>query len=250
MQQLDNTYQLQHQLGNFCRTGKNKPVTDKPENTDHYRRLVFNIVEDILSTAFPLSKALLKDKKWNDAVTHFFELHACSTTQIWKLSAEFHAFYKENPFPFKNKYPFLSDLLLFEYKEIEIFMMEDILSEEYNTEGNMAQDILIPNPEIQILSLEYPVHIKKANEIKDSDKSNYFVSIHRNFKTKDVQFNELSYPFVEIIAHLNEKETTLADALSIYSKYEKDNKEAKRTIVSFILFAIENNIIQGYKNKK
>lgn len=243
----DNTIKQQQFLAEYCRTGKHKPVTDKPENTTHYRRLVFNVVDDILSTAFPLTKELLSDSNWNKSVEHFMEHHACQTAQIWKLSAEFYAYYLTNPFPLKHNYEFLMDLLLFEYKEIEVFMMEDIESESFNKEGIIEKDILVLNPEIQILALQYPVHIKKAKEITKADQSNYFVSIHRNYTTKEVHFNELSYPFVEIIAQMNEADVTYIDAVNIYSKYENNRLLCKKTVLSFIKFALGSNIILGYK---
>lgn len=250
MLQPDNTYRQQQQLAEYCRTGKHKPVTDKPENTTHYRRLVYNVVEDMLAAAFPLAKNLLTDKYWNKSVEYFMENHHCKTAQVWKLSAEFYEFYLNNPFPIKINYPFLSDLLLFEYKEIEVFMMEDIEIESYNIKGNIEKDILVPNPEIQILSLEYPVHIKKAKEITETDKSNYFVSLHRNYTTKDVEFTELSFPFVDILSQMNENELTLKDAVSIYSKYESNKSESKKLTKSFIQFALNNNLILGFKNIK
>jgi hypothetical protein len=243
----NHTYDQQKQLGVYCRTGKNKPVSEKPDNIEHYRRLVYNVVDDILVSAFPLAKNLLKDKNWDKAVSNFLEKHNCQTSQVWKLSAEFYEFYLNQPFPFKNKYPFLLDLLLFEYKEIEIYMMEDIPAEDFKLTGDLQKDFLVANPEIQILSLEYPVHTKKAKDIKAKDKSHYFVSLHRNYITKDVHFNDLSYPFVEIIAKINETDSRFEDAVNIYSKYENDEVLCNDTILSFIKFALDNNIILGYK---
>lgn len=247
MLQPDNTYRQQQQLAEYCRTGKHKPVTDKPENTTHYRRLVYNVVDDILASAFPLTKNLLSETYWNRLVENFMENHPCKTAQVWKLSAEFYEFYIHNPIPFKNNHPFIKDLLLFEYKEIEVFMMEDIEADTFQTEGNIEMDILVPNPEIQILSLEYPVHTKKAKEITTADKSNYFVSLHRNNVTKEVAFNELSYPFVEILAMLHETEMTFKQAVKVYSKYESNKAESKKMTKSFLQFAITNNLILGFK---
>jgi len=242
------TFALQTDLGLYCRTGRDQPETSIQEHTFHYRRLVYNIIKDTMKTAFPIGRKLIGKKRWKKSVAHFFENHKCETPQIWKLPSEFCEFYEKNPFPFKKEFPFLKELLQYEWLEIDVFMMEDVPVEKFKTTRLSKKDILIPNREIRILPLQYPVHIKKIKQITQEDKEQYFVSIHRDYYTKQVKFNDLSFALVEMLIRINEEETSIFDLENLFSKYENDTGKTEKVIDTFIDFALRNNLILGFKN--
>lgn len=240
---------LQIDMALYCRTGVNVPETTIQENTAEYRRMIFNVIKNTLKTAYPLTVQFIGKKRWKKAVHHFFENHSCKTPQVWKLPLEFYEFYIQNPFPFKKEYPQLLELLLFEWIEIEVFMMEDLPIHPFQVNNNSDKDILVPNPEIKIVPLHYPVHLKKTKTITVSDKSQYFVSVHRDYYSKEVKFNDLSYPFVVMLLKINEEKTSLSDLENIYKNYEPDAQKAHQTIQNFIQFSVQNNLILGYASK-
>jgi hypothetical protein len=240
------TFALQTDLALYCRTGKNEPETSIQEHTFHYRRLVYNIIKDTMKTAFPIARKLIGKKRWKKSVAYFFENHKCETPQVWRLPNEFCEFYEKNPFPFKKEFPFLKELLQYEWLEIEVFMMEDLPIENFNEEYSSKKDILVPNPEIKILPLQYPVHTKNVKQITEEDKGQYFVSVHRDYYTKQVKFNDLSFPLVEMLIKVNEDHTTIYDLKILFSKYEKDPQKADKIIDVFIDFALKNNLILGF----
>jgi hypothetical protein len=241
------TFALQTDLGLYCRTGINQPITSIQEHTFQYRRLVYSVIKDTLRNAFPITRKLIGKKRWKKAVAHFFENHRCETPQIWKLPIEFCAYYEKEPFPFKKEFPFIKELLQFEWLEIEVFMMEDLPIEKFKTVNSSNEEVLIPNPEIKILPLQYPVHIKKVKQITEADKGQYFACIHRDYNTKQVKFNDLSYPFVEMLVKINEEETNINDLKSVFSKYEKDTAKSEIVINDFVAFAFRNNFLLGFK---
>jgi len=250
MQPLENkTFMLQTELGLFCRTGMNEPPTSIQEHTFHYRRLVFSVVKDTLKSAFPIARKLVGKKRWKAAVAHFFENHKCQTPYVWQLPQEFCEYYQHIGFPTEKSFPFLKELLQYEWLEIEVFMMEDFpITAFTQTEKEQEQDaVYVPNPEIKILSLQYPVHIKKVKKIVEDDKGQYFVSIHRDYHTKLVKFNDLSYPFVEILIEMNERELTKNDLVEILLKYEADITIVMKVLDEFEQFAFASNIVLGYK---
>lgn len=249
MQQLseNKTFTLQTDLGLFCRTGMNEPPTSIQEHTFHYRRLVFNVVKDTLKSAFPIARKVVGKKVWKAAVTHFFENHKCQTPHVWRLPQEFSEYYQHNDFPTDNDIPFLKELLQYEWLEIEVFMMEDLPVMAFKKTGKAEDAIYVPNPEIKILPLQYPVHTKDAKKIVEEDKGQYFVSVHRDYYTKQVQFNDLSYAFVEILVEMNEREMTKNDLVRILMKYETDINIVMRVLDEFEEFAFGNNIVLGYK---
>lgn len=241
------TFALQTDLGLYCRTGINQPKTSIQDHTFQYRRLVYNVIKDTLKTAFPLAYKLLDKERWKKSVAYFFENHKCETPQIWKLPSEYCKYYNDNPFPFKKEFPFIKELLQYEWLEIEVFMMDDLPIDKFKIKKTSNNDVLIPNPEIKILPLKYPIHLKKVKQITEEDKGQYFVSIHRDFNTKQVNFNNLSYQFVEMLININEQETSINDLKAIYSKYETDSNKNQTAISDFINFAFQNNLLLGFK---
>ena len=237
---------LQKELANFCRTGTDAPKTSIPAHVIRYKQLVSNTIQASLKNAYPLSRELVGKKRWKKMVTHFFQNHACQTAQIWLLPLEFYEYYKQTAFPFKKNYPCLPELLYFEWLKIDVFFMEDAPLPAFKDKGNLQKDVLVPNPEIKILALQYPIHTKKASAIIEQDKGQYFVSIHRDYVCKEVRFNDLSYPFVEILGAIHERETRFSDLLTMYVSKGGNKKEASKTIKNFILFALKNNLIVGF----
>jgi len=240
------TFVLQQDLGLYCRTGIDEPETSNQNNTYQYRRIVFNVVKDTLKTAFPIARNFVGKKKWKKMVKHFFSNHKCQTPQVWKLPLEFCEFYTENSFPFEKKYIFLLELLQFEWLEIDVFMMEDEDVPPFVLNPTPTQKKIVGNPEIKILSLSYPVHLKKAKNITEQDLGQYFVTIHRDLNDKQVYFNDLSYPFIEMLVAVNEGPTTVNDFEIIYSKYETDKIIIRQTVEEFIEFAKQNQILLGF----
>jgi hypothetical protein len=242
------TFVLQRNLGRYCRTGKNAPETSIPEHTKEYRRLVFGVMKDTLKTAFPITRKLVGKKRWKKMAKNFVSEHDCQNPQVWKLPYEMYEFYVENKFPFRKTYEFINELMLFEWMDIEVFMMEDISSEVLKKEGNLHKDYLIANPEIKILPLKYPLHSKNIKKVSDKDAADYFALFVRNFESKKVKILDISYHFAEFLLLLNEQPQTFSDLKKHFIKYEKQENTLNEIIEDYIQFSLENNLILGFKN--
>jgi hypothetical protein len=217
----ESTYKQQSDLAHFCRTGElAESVIVRPDRVHHYRRLVYNIVDDSLESAFPLAKNLLTDEQWDTLVNNFFATHKCMSAQIWEMPKEFYNYFKDTESPMKNLYPQLEDLLFFEWMEIEVFMMEDIVFPQVAKEGNILSDTLAVNPEFRIFRVSYPVHLKIAKEITQDDKGAYYILLFREKETGRVQFIDLSAVYVLIIENIA-KGLKLEEILTEISRHLK-----------------------------
>jgi len=232
------THQYQTDFANFCRTGNYTTIPGVNEqNINHYRRLVFNNVYDSVSSAYPITKKLLGKKKWEKLVNRFFSSCDVQSPQIWYMPKEFKDYVISFELKLLNKYVFLSDLLNFEWLEIEVFMMpnEPI---KFLAETNLYY----LNPEIRLIKVAYPIHLKKAKEITEQDYGTYFISLHRNQETGSVEFTNLSIPFVDILENLMEKPFTENEIITIIKKYA-DNQTAKKAFHQFEKLAISNQLL-------
>jgi len=246
MQQYKPTEKYQRDLANFCRTGDYIPIPGvKEKNVYKYRELIYNVVNDSLQAAYPLTNDLLKKQEWEELVHNFFRSHRCRSPQIWQMPKELYEFVKESEDHLQKKYPYIIDLLLFEWMEIEVYMMNDIEPGRYTTLGNFKIDELVLNPEIRILSLQYPVHFKNTIQIAAEDAGQYYVGIHRDPDTGRVHFTDIQYPHVEVIEKLLEAQPNYQTLVDLFSKYASP-EIASEALNNFIKASLDSKLLLGY----
>lgn len=238
----------QSALASYCRTGKYKAIPGViEENVVQYRRLVYNVVEDTLQSAYPLTYELLSAKEWKSLVNLFFTDHACSSPQVWYMPKELYEFVVETKHPLTKKYPFLPELLWFEWLEVELYMMED-KPVEFISQGDFIKDMLVLNPEHHLQHFTFPVHVKNAKFISLSDKGNYFLEMHRHPQTGSISFMDLSPAFVRMIELLDEQPLHMGEVLekACNELQVEVTKPIVNATVAFLERALENKLILGY----
>lgn len=242
------TIQAQHALADYCRTGKNVKLDGiTPNRIHHYRRLVFNVVKNTISQAFPISKKIIGDH-WENLVHNFFVNHNSQTPQVWKLPFEFYEYIKKEKYANKLQLPFLNDLLYFEWIEIEVYTMPDIEINPFEKNGDMLNDALVVNPEFKLMLLEYPVHIFEAQAAVQK-KGNFYVLCFREPETGKVKFINLSIFHVFIIERLLNSHNSLSliidEAIQFFEII--DTTYLWKNTQRFIQDMMNQKFILGYK---
>jgi hypothetical protein len=208
MQQLSKeTRYHQSSLAAYCRTGDYQAIPGvKAAHVIQYRRLVYNVVDDMLQSAYPLTRELLKEEEWNELVQEFFSEHGCQSPQVWYMPKELYEYVtQQEHHPLIRQYPFLPDLLRLEWLEIALFMMEDRL-----VICDSSGERLVLNPEHELVHFQYPVHLKEAKQITETDKGDYFLVMFREPDTGDVQFMQLSPALARVIELLENNPMSIA----------------------------------------
>jgi hypothetical protein len=242
------TVNIQDSLALFCRNGIEPIIPlSRPENLHHYRRLVFNVVLNTMTHAFPIAHKAFGNKKFTDLVHDFFLNHDSQTPQVWKLPFEFYEYVVANKHQEKFAMPFLNDLLLFEWIEIGVHTMPNIIPSNFQNEGNMFTDILIVNQEYKILKLNYPVHLYAPNKAKDLV-GNYYLIALRNPENFNVKFLNLSILHVYFIEQLSIEEQTINEIINKASEIFNLEKNLLITnITPFLNDMFLQKLILGYK---
>lgn len=232
------THKIQSDLASYCRTDREPDLPGlAPNRVQQYRRLVYNIIDDTFEGAFPITRSFLNDEEWHGLIHEFFSKHQCQTPSVWKLPLEFYEFVMENPLELKIKYPFLTDLLYFEWLEIDVHTMPDIAYPNYSDKGDWLKDKIALNPEFKLLQFAYPVHqCKPAEMIANPGKGDYFVLIYRQPESGDVQFVNLSPLYTYVITTLSEGERDLNSIISeVCEVFHIDrNTEVDDNIIKFL----------------
>ncbi len=186
------TIKIQDDLAMYCRTGKPADIPNVTEGRlPHYRRLVLNVVKGTIDQAFPITRKVMLAEEWKYMFDSFFVEHDAQTPILWKLPLEFYTYVKDKGFDKSYNKPWLSELLWFEWLEIEVHMMPDQEHGKYHNTGDLLNDPLVMNRDSRLIQLEYPYHLYPVNEA-EKHKGKYYIFIYRETDTGTVRFVNLS----------------------------------------------------------
>ncbi len=248
MHLLKDTIAIQEQLGEYCRTGEEQVLPGiTPGRLHHYRRLISNVVQDTLRTAFPITVAALEESQWDELVQDFFTEGIPQTPQVWKLPFEFYEYHAGRETGKKMDLPFLDDLLYFEWMEIEIHTMPDRSYPEFLNEGDLFLDKLVFNPEYEIVKLEYPIHTHPVSEALHM-KGDHFALLYRLPESGHVQFLGLSALNVYIITRLQEEKVALNEIKHEFARVAgiESGRYLDDALEKFLGDLLERKMILGF----
>ncbi len=205
MEQTDvlkqNTSSIQGALARYCREGAAIDLPGiTPGRLEHYRRLVLNVVHGILSEAYPIAARFLGSSKWGELVEQFFANHKCHNPQVWLMARELLDFIEETAYHEAKELPFLPDLLLMEWTEIEVHSMPDNTTPPSTPcpDSQLLSTHLVFNPHYKLLHLSYPVHRIHLDDFEPKP-GNFFLLVFREEKSGKVQFVSLSPYFATLL---------------------------------------------------
>jgi hypothetical protein len=247
MQPYNLTQSYQSQLAGYCRTGQWNHIPGvHTGHVQHYRRLVYNVIDDMLRNAFPVMSELVTKQEWDEAVQVFFSSHSCHSPQVWYMPKEFYQFVLNSQHALLQQYPCLAALMQYEWMEVELFMMEDI-TVPHTTLGDVVFSKLVINPEHTLMALPYPVHQKKATAITNADKGNYFIAGYRN-TNGDVLFTDLSPALVRMIEYLSVTPLSVKQLIGqLESEFQLILTETdKQAVIQFFETAYLQQLIIGF----
>lgn len=242
------TNNIQNKLANYCRNGIEVDLPGViPHRISQYRRLVYNIIDDNLQIAFPITHSYFSEDKWNKMTSDFLENHKCQAYQVWKIAGEFCNYAIENKLSEKYNLPCLNDLLLFEWEEMVLYNMPDLKIDEHKKYGDVINDVLIINPEFKILPLSFPVHTHIPDDASKKQ-GQYFALLYRDLETGNIQFMDISIWFVYLIEQIAIESKSinliLKEAPTLFG--EIDILNLQTTSIAFINDMSQKGFVLGY----
>ncbi len=251
MQTTVKTFKTQSSFAKAIRQEKAfKSTLSRPEALEQYRRMVFHVAEEAISSAYPLTENLLSQTEWSGLVKDFYRSGAMQSPQIWRMPEALIAFVEKDYLHLQRKYPFLLDLMRFEWAEVAVYMMPD-KKVETPLNGKVESGNILLNPEMELLHFNFPVHLKPAGTISVNDRSDFFVSLHRHPESGKVLFTNLSPLTAQMIALLQEGERIDLMALvklsceSLHITYKPDYLPQA---AGFVNQCIQSQLILGFTN--
>jgi hypothetical protein len=207
------TKHIQGQLANYCRNEDSNDLPEiRPDRLLHYRRLIYNIINDAIESAYPITRSIVSDENWKYMIDCYVTEHPCSNPQLFKMPGEFIDFAQSKAFAETIKLPYLYDLLNFEWIEVEVHSMPDVPEQIFSLEGDFIRETLVFTPYFELLQLEYPIHQLKTTDIT-KQKGNYFMLVYRE-DNGTVQYLELNLLTHHLVKSMHQHGASLLEVLN------------------------------------
>lgn len=242
------TKTIQHQLADYCKGNHNEEIPGvKQDRLHHYKRLIYNIIDDAIESAYPIARSILSDEQWKEIIDSFIKEHQCHHPQLFRMPGELIEFVQLKKFDKKFNLPHLIDTLHFEWAEVEIHSMKDEDLPKTNTKGDFLNSTISFSPYCQLLCLSYPIHRLNSIDITKS-KGEYFILVYRE-ENGTVQYHELTALTYFIISNLAEENLTLLELLTplLNDKSDSEIKEWYSQGISFLNELKELGVVLGTK---
>ncbi|HKY64250.1 MAG TPA: putative DNA-binding domain-containing protein [bacterium] len=152
-----------------------------------YRELVSERMLDTLKNISPVARSLLSEKEWWALLWAFLKKAPPKSEILRELAGEFSGYLKARRHPLAKKYPYLGELLEYEYLEIEMrFAPED--------EGRTPAGKFRLNPAHALASYRWPVHFisEDFRDPKKMPRGYYHLLLWRDPQSLEVKFMEVN----------------------------------------------------------
>ncbi len=149
----------QQEFSDYIRDPVNnpRPVDVKQARIEIYRDLFFNNIDSFLSSNFPVLRSILDDQQWFELSQDFFANHPCSTPYFSEIAEEF-IDYLQNERKNKTDYPFLLELVHYEWVEMALSIsQEEITTNTDNFIIHIAEEKISLSPLAWPLVYQFPV---------------------------------------------------------------------------------------------
>jgi hypothetical protein len=200
-----------------------------------YHGMVKQNMEQNLFNVYPILYNLIDKNNWNNLVDRFVERHACHTNLFWKMPKELLTYVESNELELQKQFPYILDLIKYEWSIVEIYYREDRPVHKTSFDGTLNS---IPSfsGELEIFNFSYPVYKKEWKNI--NQKGNYFLLVFRNQVTFKVELRELSSYLFVILKNLMEGEfesiNELLDEIKLNTAFVFD-KNQKVQLLQFFM---------------
>jgi len=241
------TYNLEKSLSNWCRTGEQVSLkASREDGLIQYRRLFRNNIHNTLVQAFPIAYEVLSEDEWTELVDMFFANKDVKDGRLWLMPRDFYEFVREEGFVEKYNKPWLNDLLLFEWVEIEVHTMADVPKEPCLKKGDLMDDVIEINPEFRLVQLEYPVHLYAVEKAVDK-KGIWFLLTYRDPESFLVRFSNLHPLAAVIFEKIRIEQKTLNQILIEFeSTGQPLGNKQKEEIVTFVKLMFDEKVFTGF----
>lgn len=166
-----------------------------------YRELVFNNLDGLLGSTFPVIRKTLGDADWQALLRCFLRTHRSQTPLFTRLGLEFVEFLQSSPDHAPTR-PWLAELAHYEWAELGL-QLSDAIPAEHALGADLLDDVPRLSPLAWPLAYRWPVHRLGPDDQPDTPPDAPTLLLLRRNRDGHVQFSLLSpllYRLLERVA--------------------------------------------------
>jgi hypothetical protein len=168
-----------------------------------YRDLFFNNIQSLLSSNFPVLRALYDDQRWQQLVRDFYSEHRCQTPLFPEVAKEFLRYLQDGHNDRDTDPAFLLELAHYEWVELALSLDErDPTEQAADPEGDLLEGIPVLSSLAWPLSYRFPVHLIKPGyqpEVAPDEPSHLLIYRNRQGDVKFMKLNQISRTLLDLM---------------------------------------------------
>lgn len=156
-----------------------------------YKEMVYNTVEGLIASNFPVLRRILGESRWHALVRDYFAHHKAHTPLFPKIAQEFLFFLEKERYQADDP-PFLRELAHYEW--VEVALMTDpreISWQGVDPKGDLLARVPVLSPLAWPLSYRYPVHRLGPDHPPPQEGQTTYLVVFRD-RNDEVGFMELN----------------------------------------------------------
>jgi len=199
-------------------SGKRAIASPSSNPIQIYKDMVHYRFIEVIKSAYPIFSSKISNKLLDELVFSFIQSQP-RTPYIWQMPSEFRKFIIKNNL--LNTMPYVNDLLLYEWIEIELFMKEYTNQKECKFDWDKQ---IALNESARILEFNYRVYKEKFKK-----RGRYHLLVYYDFDDHEVHFQEIT-KFMYLFLKALKKKGIFSALLSVSKKFNVDSAEVKEVL--------------------
>jgi hypothetical protein len=201
------------------------PNQIEPRRMAIYRELMFNNVQGMLSSAYPVLCSLYSEQTWRQEIRRFFAEHRCETPYFHRIAMEFLEWLRDERGSAPEDPPFLLELAHYEWLEMELLFSDaDRQHRECDPNGQLLTGHPCLSPLARVLAYRFPVHRISATFRPESPAEAPTLLLVYRDRLDEIHFAELNPMTFRLLQLLESQEgsmrgSELAEQIAAESGY-------------------------------
>lgn len=199
-----------------------------------YNDLVYNNIENFISSGFPVLRSLHRDEDWHRLVRDFIVRYRCASPYFLEITQEFINYLMNTRQASPVDPPFMLELAHYEWVELALDVATDDIPEMgIDQDADPVQGCPVLSPLVMSLQYQYPVHlVGPGNEPDEPPAEPTYLIVYRN-RADQVKFMESNAATARLLELLSANTTGQSGRALLEQLAEEMNADSVTPVVEF-----------------
>jgi len=179
-----------------------RPQNVPPKRMKVYNELLFNNIEDVLASCFPISKSILGKRKWKKLVRDFFSDHLCQRPFYRQVPDEFMDYLEKERGERSEDPCYLKSLAHYEWIELVLYVEEEKTDLSLvDPKGDLWEGKPAFTSVLRLLNYPFEVHQIGPSYTPSPKESHYLLFRNPEDEIEFMILNDLTAKLLQLLIH-------------------------------------------------